>query len=666
MKKLFTFLVAMMASVGTIMAETYSGTCGIEGDNLMWEINTEDSTFTISGSGAMPDYEVYYDGSTAPWSGYRLFIKTMNLSNGLTNIGNYALHGAKNLVSVHLPENITYIGSHSFYGNDKINTVTMCNNVREIRNSAFYGCSNLLNLTLSSNLLYIRGFAFANCSELRDFVIPQSVISIGENVFENTGFYNDFWANVPASARGRLYKDNCLIKVSWNFEGGQFLIEAGTRVIAGMAVQNQNMSAVVIPSSVKGIGPNAFSNCTALSKVTIPGSVKTIENRAFFSCTGLDTLILQEEVEEIGKSAFSDCIGLTHVKLPSSLKRIEDNAFSIYTSSYIQSGASKLQIIDIPDSVTYIGNNAFEYCRNLQSVKLGKSVDTIGNQAFYECNAIKSISMQEGIRYIGIEAFYDCYNIEDIQFPQSLEYIGRQAFIGSSQITTIEIPKNVQTIEGSQGGGAFGACWKLDTIVWNATHCSDFRFLYYEPSVSDAPFYHYYAETEKQIKSFTFGAEVEYIPSYLCNGMENVHEFIIPESVKAIGIGAFQSCKGIKSISIPQNVDSIAELVFAYSDSLTSLYNYALTPQVIKESVFYNIDKSSCTLYVPEESIDLYKTAKIWKDFSNIVAIEKAPTAIDEINSSANIGDSRKILRDGQILILRGEKVYTIQGQEVK
>ena len=136
----------------------------------------------------------------------------------------------------------------------------------------------------------------------------------------------------------------------------------------------------------------------------------------------------------------------------------------------------------------------------------------------------------------------------------------------------------------------------------------------------------------------------------------------------SIGSYAFYNCSGLTCIEIPYSVTSIGNSAFSNCSSLTSVTNYATTPQSINSDVFYNVDKSTSTLYVPESSIDLYKTAEVWKEFSSIVGIAETPTAIDQIESSSLQGGDkgRLILRNSQLLILRDGKTYTLTGQEVK
>ena len=131
-------------------------------------------------------------------------------------------------------------------------------------------------------------------------------------------------------------------------------------------------------------------------------------------------------------------------------------------------------------------------------------------------------------------------------------------------------------------------------------------------------------------------------------------------SVTSIGNSAFSHCSGLTSITIPNSVTSIGDYAFFYCTGLKSVTNYATTPQIISSNVFEDVNKTNCKLYVPAASMSLYKNAAVWQEF----LIEAINTVgIDEVQTNIQ---STKILRDGQIYILRVDKVYTLQGQEVK
>lgn len=188
-------------------------------------------------------------------------------------------------------------------------------------------------------------------------------------------------------------------------------------------------------------------------------------------------------------------------------------------------------------------------------------------------------------------AFYGCRNIKTITIPNKVAFIGYNAFY-SSGLTSITIPENVTGI----GHHAFFNCLNLEslTILGKIT------------SISEATF-------------------------QSCTSLTSL---IIPNDVASIGKSAFYGCTGLKSISIPSKTSSILDGAFCECTGLISVYNQRTTPVSISSSVFQNVNKTNCTLYVPIGSKTLYENANVWKEF-NIVeydysistSLNKAPTS---------------------------------------
>jgi len=146
----------------------------------------------------------------------------------------------------------------------------------------------------------------------------------------------------------------------------------------------------------------------------------------------------------------------------------------------------------------------------------------------------------------------------------------------------------------------------------------------------------------------------------LCESLTSIE---IPNSVTSIGEFAFQACTDLSSVHIPDSVTNIGEYAFAYCTALDSITCEAVNPPTLGNDVFYSVDKS-IPLYVPSESILAYQNADQWKDFTNIQAIH-APEGIEN-NPSAMFGESRKLLRDGNIYIITDDNTHTLTGQKIR
>ena len=250
---------------------------------------------------------------------------------------------------------ITGIAMGVFSSCISLENVTIPNSVTTIEPGAFYYCYSLENVTIGNSVTTIREDAFYFCYSLKNVTIPNSVTTIGQYAFSDC----------------------------------------------------QSLENVTIPNSVTTIEPGAFSYCTSLKNVTIPNSVTTIEPEAFYYCTSLENVTIPNSVTTIGLYAFSYCTSLENVTIPNSVTTIGQYAFCICTS---------LENVTIPNSVTTIEPEAFYECHSLENVTIGNSVTTIGKEAFFNCGyydgtAHLTLDIPDSVTTIGDYAFYFVDNI---------------------------------------------------------------------------------------------------------------------------------------------------------------------------------------------------------------------------------------------------------------
>ena len=245
------------------------------------------------------------------------------------------------------------------------------------------------------------------------------------------------------------------------------------------------LTSVTIPNSVTSIGSSAFNGCTGLTSVTIVNSATSMGSYAFSGCTGLtsivvksgntcydsrdncnaiietatntliigcQTTIIPNSVTSIGDGAFNDCSGLTSVTIPNSVTSIGECAFS---------GCTGLTSVTIGNSVTSIGKSAFHFCSSLTSVTIPNSVTSIGNSAFDDCSGLTSVTIGNSVTSIGSEVFEDCSSLISVTIPNSVTSIGEYAFYNCSSLTSVTIPNSVTSI----GYKAFYDCSSLTSVT---------------------------------------------------------------------------------------------------------------------------------------------------------------------------------------------------------
>ncbi|MDD4671396.1 MAG: leucine-rich repeat protein [Bacteroidales bacterium] len=280
-----------------------------------------------------------------------------------------------------------------------------------------------------------------------------------------------------------------------------------------------------------------------------------IPGRAFYKKTSLTSFTYPSSVTSIGISAFEDCSGLTGE-------------------------------LTIPNSVTSIGGAAFRGCSGFTGqLTLPTSIVTLNYAVFRGCSGLTGdLTIPSTVTSIGEQSFYGCSGFTgNLTIPSSVTSIGDIAFGYCTGFTgNLTIPSSVESI----GQGAFTNCTGLTgglTIPPLITTIYDYTF-------------------------------------YNCYSLTG--DLIIPSSVTSIGSNAFRGCTGFTGeLTIPSSVTSIGENVFRGCSALTSIVSLATTPVDLSASsgVFDNVNKTSCTLYVPIGSAALYRAANQWQDFTHII-----------------------------------------------
>ena len=207
-----------------------------------------------------------------------------------------------------------------------------------------------------------------------------------------------------------------------------------------------------IRKGVKVIGNGAFFWCESLTSINIPNSVTTIGNGAFSRCSSLISINIPNSVTTIGRGAFSRCNSLTSITIPNSVVTIIGNPFYFwYGNLYNESKAFIYE-----DHVLFNKNKTtlIAYIAREKNYTIPNSVTTIGEGAFNGCHFLTSIKIPNSVTTIGEGAFNGCYSLTSINIPNSVTTIGKLAFNGCYSLTSINIPNSVTTIENR----AFSYC----------------------------------------------------------------------------------------------------------------------------------------------------------------------------------------------------------------
>ena len=462
------------------------------------------------------------------------------------------------------------------------------------------------------------------------------------NVYISSGLTSEMTSiTIPSTLNGypvvstHCYKENNSYSSTYNIFGKK---------------TNTTIEEVVFPASIKEIGFSTFSNCTGITSIEIPSSVTSIGQYAFNGCTGITSITIPESVTSIGSSAFQSCTGLTEIEIPSSVTSIGGGVFN---------SCKGLTSVTIGSGVTSIGNNEFLGCSGLTSIVVNEnnknysskdgilynkekttiilclegltgeinipsSVTSIGQSAFFGCRGLTEIEIPNSVTSIENRAFENCTGLTTIEIPNSVTSIRNYAFASCSGLTSIEIPNSVTSI----GEGAFHSCSGLTEIeIPNSV-----------TSIGDYAFYYCTGLTGIEMPS-----SVTSIGSNAFYGCRGLTEIEIPDSVTSLGSNAFYNCTGLLEITIIGNKSQINNSVIRSLrnniNNFLDVFQIQNTNFVFEDGILYNVDKTKLVMCIKNN-------AEIVKIKEDVNSIENE--AFYECNKITSIENSPSVTNIGQ------------------
>ena len=226
--------------------------------------------------------------------------------------------------------------------------------------------------------------------------------------------------------------------------------------------------------------------------IIIPESI-TYEGRSYtvvratngaFQNTDITSISLPNSITSLGNNCFDFCYNLISVKLPDNITSLGDNTFR---------NCNKLSSIKLPNTLTSLGEYCFESCHGLTSLLLPNSITTLGWGCFLSCYNLKTITLPNNITDLPGSCFAHCYSLSQITLHESITSLGIGCFSSCSSLTSIKLPKSINKIDGGNlpGNGCFEDCSNLKevTCLWDNLDGIDVHHKTFNNIFSEAKLY---------------------------------------------------------------------------------------------------------------------------------------------------------------------------------
>ena len=351
---------------------------------------------------------------------------------------------------------------------------------------------------------------------------------------------------------------------------GEWLYDAQAQTLTRLS-DNLTLKNVTASGTSLTIGKQYISQSTALDltgAVTdadgTPYTITALGVEAFWGCGSyLTAITLPDGLESIGDKAFYSCSSLTAIDIPSSVTSIGEEAFRSCTS---------LKDVTLPDGLESIGSYAFRDCTSLTAIEIPSSITSIGTSAFNGCTSLEAVTLLEGLQSIGVAAFRNCSALTSIDIPASVTSIGKSTFDGCTSLAAATLPEGLQSI----GEYAFQHCSALTSIKIPGT--------------------------VKTVGMCSFQD---------CSGLASLE---LAEGVQKLGSSAFQNCSALTQVTLPASLTEVGIRVFDGHGPSIVFTSLATTPPAHNGG--YPLGEvDGVTLYVPQGSLEAYKSAFGWGDY---------------------------------------------------
>jgi hypothetical protein len=555
-------------------------------------------------------------------------ITSIVLGANVKTIGENAFYRCESLESIALPESLVSIGAKAFQRCISLEEVTIPSKITVINESTFTLCKSLKKLTIGENVQYIGESAFSDCYGLTTITIPDSVVSIADYAFSAIEELQTLTIGKKVQSIGNFAFQLCakLEKVTFNEDGE--LTYIGKRAF----YQDVKLDNLGLPKKLQNIDQQAFYYCQNLETVDLPDSLMKVGNAAFH-----ETKLYKAQLEAEEKLIYLDkwIIGVED-SLYETVQGIATEELEDLDTLVIKPGTigisggvftmfKALQIVKMPASVKYIGDETFAYCDNLYRVDL-INTELIGDYAFFGCGMLMTFAPGNKLVEIGDYAFYACKNLSGFNAPDTVRKIGTYAFNKTKIWTNAESNAGSQLVyvgnwvvglanpytttvtlrEGTIGVAdyAFYNCLALNSINLMGVRylgraafyeCMSLEMVQFDSNLQEIDDYTFYGcsrlrtimeDFPRQLRSIGRSAfynclnlvnvdlsktKVAYIGPYAFYGCESLLTLDLGEYLQAIDLLAFYKCSVLEELRLPDTMVAIGDRAFYKNIALKTI-----------------------------------------------------------------------------------------------
>ncbi len=428
-----------------------------------------------------------------------------------------------------------------------ITRVSIPEGVKYIGKEAFKNCTGIVEVTLPSTLMKLGDSSFENCALLKYL----DMSNLDELDCDLGGVHVINKGNSDGMGKSAFKDCKALVKVELPQNAPKFQI-----ITEGMFDNCIRLTSIVVPDSVTEIDVNAFHKNTMLESVTLGNNVAYIDKSSFNSCTSLTSIDIPKSVTVLGENVFSDSSKLARVNFVEGcrLETIDKYAFS----------NTRLQVFETPVTASkfyIIKEGAFANCTELTRVTIKSgTVGTFDKRAFYNCTLLRSVDISESLTGIGEECFMNCRMLGDIStrkdnLLKNVVNIGRAAFSGCESFTEFVIP-DVETI----GDNTFYGCRNIQKVYFDGTKLN---------KIGDCAF----KGCEKLViqNGAKIPSNVTQIGDSAFEQCKSLNKIVLPDGLEKLGKACFKNCLILVSVNIPDSIDTLYEETFRQCSSLRSI-----------------------------------------------------------------------------------------------